>query len=90
MAKRCASSLQSVAKAIKAMFKLDEVKGSFFLATLLDTIDYVINNLSSRNVTKFVDIEPKILDISDKHSLNADFSTAYAAKQTAARSARQN
>ncbi|KAH3957096.1 hypothetical protein HBH51_231200 [Parastagonospora nodorum] len=90
MAKRCAGSSQSVAKAMKAMFESDEVKGSFFLATLPDTMDHVIDNLSSRDVTKFVDIEPKILDISDKHSLDADSSTAYAAKQTAARGARQN
>ncbi|KAH5707483.1 hypothetical protein HBI81_255530 [Parastagonospora nodorum] len=53
-------------------------------------MDHVIDNLSSRDVTKFVDIKPKTLDISDKHSLDADSSTAYAAKQSAARGARQN
>jgi hypothetical protein len=50
MAKRCACSTQSVAKAMKATFEADEFKGSFSLATLLDTLDYVIDNLSSRNI----------------------------------------
>ncbi|KAH4354511.1 hypothetical protein HBH99_249140 [Parastagonospora nodorum] len=90
MAKRCAGSSQSVAKVMKAMFVSDEVKGSFFLATLPDTIDHVIDNLGSRDVTKFVDIEPKIPDISDRHSPDADSSIASVAKQSAARGAKQN
>jgi hypothetical protein len=45
---------------------------------------YVIGNLSSREATKFADNEPKILDVADKDSLEADpASTAYAARQTA-------
>lgn len=86
MSKRCATSTQPVAVAMRAMFDSDQVKGSFFLATLPETMDNVIDNLSTRNVTAFQDIEPKILDISEKHSLDVvDSSAAYAARQTASR-----
>ena len=68
------------------MFKLDKVKGFFFLSTLPNVIDTVINNLSTRNLTAFKDIKPKILDIANQHSLNSTNSTAYAARQVAARS----
>lgn len=55
---------------MKHIFDSDNVKGSFFLATLPDTIDNVIDNLSTRDVTAFQDIEPKILNISEKHTLD--------------------
>ncbi|KAF2690362.1 hypothetical protein K458DRAFT_439359 [Lentithecium fluviatile CBS 122367] len=64
---------------MKPMFDSDDVKGSFFLATLPDTMDNVIDNLSTRAITAFKDIEPKILDISEKHSLDVD-SAAYIAR----------
>jgi hypothetical protein len=67
------------------MFELDKVKGSFFLSTLPNTIATIINNLSTRNLTAFKDIEPKILDIANRHSLDSTNSTAYAARQAAAR-----
>ncbi|KAF2676307.1 hypothetical protein K458DRAFT_262437, partial [Lentithecium fluviatile CBS 122367] len=69
---------------MKPMFKSDDVKGSFFLATLPDTINNVINNLSIRSVTAFKDIEPKILNISEKHSLDVADSAAYAANMRSA------
>ena len=47
------------------MFKLDEVKGSFFLSTLPNIIDTIINNLSTRNLTAFKDIAPKIFNITN-------------------------
>lgn len=43
MAKRTMPSNQTVAKAMKAMFEPDEVKGSFFLVTLPDTMDHIID-----------------------------------------------
>ncbi|OAG06549.1 uncharacterized protein CC84DRAFT_1217753 [Paraphaeosphaeria sporulosa] len=71
---------------MRAMFNDDNVKGSFFLATLPDTMDNVIDNLATRQLTAFQDIEPKILDISEKHSLDTTNSlSAYATRQTAAR-----
>jgi hypothetical protein len=48
-------------------------------------MDTIINNLSTRNLTAFKEIEPKILDIANQHSLNSTNSTAYAARQAAAR-----
>jgi len=70
LSKRCSSSTHSVAKAMKPLFESDEVKGSFFLTTLPDTMDHIIDNLSTRNVTSFIDIEPKMLDLAQKHSLD--------------------
>ena len=69
------------------MFNSNKVKGSFFLATLPETIDNIIDNLSTRNITAFQNIKPKILDISEKYSLDNVDSTAYTARQTAARAA---
>lgn len=75
---------------MRPVFQSDDVKGSFFLATLPDTMDNVIDNLSTRNITAFADIEPKILDISEKHSLDSvDSSTAYAARQSTVRDNRR-
>ena len=77
MTKRCQSSNQAVAKAMRAIFESDEVKGSFFLTTLPDTMDHIIDNLSTRNVTTFTQIEPKMLDISEKHTIDTVDSNAY-------------
>ncbi|KAF1952618.1 hypothetical protein CC80DRAFT_552116 [Byssothecium circinans] len=47
-------------------------------ATLPDTMDTIIDNLSTRNLAAFQDIEPKVLSISEMHSLaSASSSTAY-------------
>lgn len=73
MARRTQSSTQAVARAMRPIFESDEVKGSFFLTTLPDTMDNLIDNLATRGVTTFVDIEPKILDVAEKHSLNKDY-----------------
>jgi hypothetical protein len=81
-------SLQTVAKAITKMFESDEVKGSFFLSTLPATMNTIIDNLSTRNLIAFKDIEPKILDVADRHSLDSTDSTAYTVRQAAARSNR--
>lgn len=82
MAKRTATSTQSVAKAMDAIFRSDEVKGSFFLATLPETMDNVIDNLSTRNVTTYQAIQPKILDIAETHSLSSVDSVAYAVQSS--------
>ena len=77
MARKTQGSTQPVAKAMKPIFESDEVKGSFFLTTLPDTMDNLIDNLATRGITTFVDIEPKILDIAEKHSLDTVDSSAY-------------
>ena len=62
------------------MFKLDKVKGSFFLVTLPDTIDYIINNLLTQKTTSFTNLKPKMLDLAKKHTINQlGNSSAYAA-----------
>lgn len=57
ISKRCASSTQPVAVAMKAMLSSDDVKGSFFLATLPDTMDNIIADLATRQLTSFQSIE---------------------------------
>jgi hypothetical protein len=42
-------------------------------------MDLLINNLSTRNMSSFQDIEPKILDISKRHLIDLVDSTTYAA-----------
>ncbi|KAL2395076.1 Retrovirus-related Pol polyprotein from transposon TNT 1-94 [Exophiala dermatitidis] len=77
MQKRCQSSNQEVAKAMRPVFDSDQVKGSFFLATLPDTMDNIIDNLNTKEISKFVDIEPKMLDIAEKHLHAAEPQAAY-------------
>ncbi|KAF1915930.1 hypothetical protein BDU57DRAFT_447437, partial [Ampelomyces quisqualis] len=55
---------------IKVVFKLDNVKSLFFLVLLPNTIDYIINNLSTKEVISFINIKPKILNLGLKYSLN--------------------
>ena len=53
------------------MFTSNNIKGLFFLATLLDTLNNIIDNLSTKGVTAFKDIELKILNIYDKYTLDS-------------------
>ena len=81
MQKRCISSSQAVAKSMLPIFESDDVKGSFFLTTLPESMDTIIDNLNTRDITSFAAIEPKMLDISEKHSLDQiDSTSAYAAR----------
>lgn len=48
---------------MRTLFKNDKVKGSFFLTTLPDAIDNIVDNLSSQNPTTFAQIELKMMDI---------------------------
>jgi hypothetical protein len=56
------------------VFNYDEVKGSFFLTTLPDTMDHIVDNLSARDLTSFTAIEPKLFDLAEKHTLDVDSS----------------
>lgn len=78
---RCSNSRQAVARTMKPLFESDEVKGSFFLTTLPDTMDYIIDNFNTRDVTSFSQIQPRIMDMADQHNLKAVESTAYAASR---------
>ena len=53
------------------------MKGLFFLTTLLDIIDYIINNIGTRGLTTFTEIKLKILDISKKYLINTIDLLAY-------------
>ena len=77
MTKRCQSSQKLVAKTMRPTFESDGVKGSFFLTTLPDTMSHVIENISTRGLTTFTEIEPIMLDISEKHSIDAVDSSAH-------------
>ena len=67
MVSRCTSSERPVARALRAAFESDEVKGCFFLTTLPDSAENVVDNLLSKDVTSYSAIEPKLLDLADKH-----------------------
>lgn len=54
---------------MKSMFKSNDVKGSFFLTTLPDSMDHIVDNLSSRNVSRFSEIKPKMLDIASQNGI---------------------
>ena len=69
--------MYKVATSIKSIFKLDNIKGSFFLITLPNTIDYIINNLSTYNLILFIDIKLKLFNLAKKHILDVN-STTYA------------
>jgi hypothetical protein len=64
----CQQSKHAVTTSMTSMFKSDQVKGSFFLTMLLDMMDNIINNLSTCGIMTFSDIEPKMLDIAEKHA----------------------
>ena len=82
MTARCHSSDQSVAKALRSVFDSDEVKGSFYLATLPESMDNVVDNLSTQEVTAFQDIETKMLDIAEHHASESVISAAYGTRHS--------
>jgi hypothetical protein len=53
------------------IFESDEVKGSFFLTTLPDAMYNVVDNLSTQKDLTFTTIEPKMLDLANRHSLDS-------------------
>ena len=71
MSSRCNSSSKPVAAALRSTFASDEVKSYFFLSTLLDTYDNVVDNLINKDLISYSQIKAKMLDLANKHS-NAD------------------
>lgn len=69
MENRCINPFRIVAKSIKDFFGSDDLKGSFFLITLPGSMDNVVDNFDTRGLSKFTEIEPKILDIAAKHDV---------------------
>jgi hypothetical protein len=77
-AKRTMASQHTVAKAMRPIFESDEVKGSFFLTILPDTMDNVIDILSTQGLPSFTAIKPKFQDIAEKHSIEVESPAYYA------------
>ncbi|KAH6606854.1 hypothetical protein Trco_006007 [Trichoderma cornu-damae] len=63
MEQRCKTSQHELAKDLNAVFSSESVKGLFFLSTLPESMDTIIDNLSTGNVNWFYDIRPKMLEI---------------------------
>ena len=63
--------------ALADVFNNDDVKGTFFLTILPKTMDYVVDNLSTSGITSFSAMQPKFLDIAEKHNLGEPDSSAY-------------
>ena len=55
-----------VATALRNVFTSEDVKGYFFLTTLPETMENVIDNLVSKDTTKYSTIESKMLDLCEK------------------------
>jgi hypothetical protein len=69
MAKETMTSNHTVAEAMKPILNLDEVKGLFFLTTLPGTMDNIIDNLSTQNLTSISAIRLILQDIAEKHPI---------------------
>lgn len=70
--RRCKTSEHELAKNLATVFASDSIKGSFFLSTLPESMDTIVDNLSTRGVNKFAEIEPKMLDIAFRHNQPTD------------------
>ncbi|KAK4081277.1 uncharacterized protein Triagg1_2809 [Trichoderma aggressivum f. europaeum] len=93
MERRCRTSEHELAKNLLAVFSSQSIKGLFFLSTLPESMDNVVDNLSTRGVNKFVDIEPKMFDIAYRRQQPMDEKALYtktAGKRTNPRSATNN
>ena len=77
MQRRCRTSTQHVAKGLRLTFDSDEAKGSYFLNTLPDTMEHLVDNLETQGLTSFAAVQPKMMDIADKHSLDTQDGAAY-------------
>ncbi|KAH8722569.1 hypothetical protein GQ44DRAFT_729447 [Phaeosphaeriaceae sp. PMI808] len=92
LSKKCHASKQTIATAMAPLFSSDDVKGAFFLSTLPDTLDHVIDTFSTLEISAYSKMEPKILDIAEKFSLNVSkgSSNAYSAAARQKSSARES
>ncbi|KAF4125643.1 hypothetical protein GMORB2_0887 [Geosmithia morbida] len=66
LSKRCSHSNPELARALNPMTRSDTIKSSFFLTTLPDSMDTIIDNLSTSGRNTFQDIESKMLDIASR------------------------
>ncbi|KHJ30325.1 hypothetical protein EV44_g3205 [Erysiphe necator] len=74
---RSLSSTSNVAKAFRDVTSSDEVKGAFLLLSLPKNMDYIIDNLATKDLIKFQDIQPKLLDLSADRNVSYTENQAY-------------
>lgn len=74
---QCRTSSHSLSKSFSAVFSTEDVKGSFFLSSLPDSMDNIVDNLSTQNITRFTDIRPKMLDIAQRQNQPKEESAYY-------------
>ena len=72
MSQRCNNSKAEVAKSLKTTFDSEIVKGCFFLTTLPEEMNNIIDNLSTKDITKYSAIETKMLDLVESQNDNPD------------------
>lgn len=74
---KCKASSQELARNLGAVFSSESIEGSFYLSTLSESMDNIINNLSSRNANRLMDIEPEMLNISQRRAQPTDEKAMY-------------
>ncbi|KAI0991146.1 hypothetical protein K3495_g17041, partial [Podosphaera aphanis] len=78
---RSLTSSSSVARAFRDVTSSDEVKGAFLLLSLPKSFDNIIDNLSTKDLVKFQDIQPKLLDLSADRNFGGNDKAYYAPSQ---------
>ncbi|KAI1005121.1 hypothetical protein K3495_g3097 [Podosphaera aphanis] len=74
---RSLSSSSGVAKAFRDVSLSDEVKGAFLLLSLPKSMNNTIDNLVTKNLIKYQDIQPKLLDLSADRNVTESENKAY-------------
>ncbi|KAL7919014.1 hypothetical protein ACQKWADRAFT_302404 [Trichoderma austrokoningii] len=62
----CVLSTHDLARNLKPIFPNGGIKGSFFVATLPETMSSVINNLSKGNINEFTDVEQEMIRFANR------------------------
>ncbi|KAI0998486.1 hypothetical protein K3495_g9710 [Podosphaera aphanis] len=76
---RSLTSTSNVAKAFCEVTSSDEVKGAFLLLSLPKSMDNIIENLATKDLIKYQDIQPKLLDLSVDRNVGEIDNKAYRA-----------
>lgn len=74
---RSLSSTSGVANAFQDVTLSDEVKGAFLLLSLPESMNNIIDNLVTKDLIKYQDIQPKLLDLSADRNVIENENKAY-------------
>lgn len=66
--RHCKTSSHKLAKNLNTVFMSECIKRSFFFLTSSKSLNHIVDNLSTRNIKIFADIEPKMLDIANRRA----------------------